>query len=107
MKTKRTEGLQKLGGIMAEAVVPNVVIMSDAILEEQTAADKEQRSAQTSNVIAIFRSKSKDNLSDNDINFLFDACFEPTRKHHERGFLKRQARNPLGMQNQSAVSNEP
>ena len=61
---------------MAEAVVPNVVIMSDAILEEQTAADKEQRSAQTSNVIAIFRSKSKDNLSDNDINFLFDACFE-------------------------------
>ena len=65
---------------MAEAVVPNVVIMSDAILEEQTAADKEQRSAQTSNVIAIFRSKSKDNLSDNDINFLFDACFEAYQK---------------------------
>jgi hypothetical protein len=80
MKTKKTKGLQKLGGIMAEAVVPNVVIMSDAILEEQTAADKEQRSAQTSNVIAIFRSKSKDNLSDNDINFLFDACFEAYQK---------------------------
>jgi hypothetical protein len=88
---------------MAEAVVPNVVIMSDAILEEQTAADKEKRSAQTSNVIAIFRSKSKGNLSDNDINFLFDACFEAYQKTHERGFLKRQARNPLGMQNREGI----
>jgi hypothetical protein len=84
----KTKGLQKLGGIMAEAVVPNVVIMSDAILEEQTAADKEQRSAQTSNVIAIFRSKSKDNLSDNDINFLFDACFEAYQKTPRTRFLE-------------------
>ena len=73
---------------MAEAVVPNVVIMSDAILEEQTAADKEQRSAQTSNVIAIFRSKSKDNLSDNNINFLFDACFEAYQKTPRTRFFE-------------------
>src|SRR5260370_3620284 len=28
---------------------------------------------------------------------------KPTRKHHERGFLKRQARNPLGMQNREGI----
>ena len=84
----KTKGLQKLGGIMAEAVVPNVVIMSDAILEEQTAADKEQRSARTSNVITIFRSKSKDNLSDKDVNFLFDACFEAYQKAPRTRFFE-------------------
>jgi hypothetical protein len=76
MKTHNPDALQKPSGLTAEAVVPNVAIMTDAILEEQAAADREQRPAQTSNVIATFRSKAKDNLSDNEINFLFDACFE-------------------------------
>lgn len=80
MKTKKPDALQKPSGLTAEAVVPNVIIMTDAILEEQTAADKAHRAAQTSNVIATFRSQSGDNLSDDDINLLFDACFEAYQK---------------------------
>jgi hypothetical protein len=37
----KTKGLQKLGGIISEAIVPNVVIMTDAILEELKAAETE------------------------------------------------------------------
>ena len=76
MKTTKNKGLQKLGGLIAEAVVPNVVIMSDAILDELKAAEFEDRDPRTSNVIAVYKTRSKDNLSDKQINDLFDVCFE-------------------------------
>jgi hypothetical protein len=40
MKTHNHDAVQKPSGLHAEAVVPNVAIVTDAILEEQTAADK-------------------------------------------------------------------
>jgi hypothetical protein len=106
MKTKKPDLLQKPSGLTAESVVPNVIIVIDAILEEQTAANKEQRPAQTSNVIAIFRGKSKDNLSDNDINYS-TLVSKPTRKHLEPGSLKCQASNPLGIQTRKIHGNDP
>ena len=39
----KTKGLKKLGGIISEAIVPNVVIMTDAILEELKAAETQNR----------------------------------------------------------------
>ena len=50
--------------------------MSDAILDELKAAETEDRDPRTSNVIAVYKTRSKDNLSDKQINDLFDVCFE-------------------------------
>ena len=72
----KTKGLQKLDGIIAEAIVPNVVIMTDAILEELESAESENRNPRASNVIAVYKTRSKDNLSKKQINGLFDVCLE-------------------------------
>ena len=71
----KTKGLKKLGGIISEAIVPNVVIMTDAILEELKAAETQNRDPRTSNVIAIYKTRSKDDLSDKQISDLFSVCF--------------------------------
>jgi hypothetical protein len=89
----KTKGLQKLDGIISEAIVPNVVIMTDAILEELEAAETENRDPRTSNVIAIYKTRSKDNLSDKQISDLFAVCFKTYQEITRARFLKRQVHN--------------
>lgn len=53
----------------------NAILMTAAIKEESIAAKKKGRAPKSSNVIAIFRKKSKARLSTDQVNTLFDIVF--------------------------------
>jgi hypothetical protein len=67
---------------------PNAFVMADAIKEEMLAAGKEGRVSKSSNVISIFRKKSKARLSNDQVNALFDIMFREFQKLTEARVVK-------------------